>query len=74
MIIAAAALLFLYFSTSLVSFIISAILIGIAYGLNWSPLLAFVSDRIESGNNGRVFGNFFLFSALGEAIARLLLF
>ncbi len=73
MFIAVVALSILYFSTSFLSFLIAAILIGIAYGLNWSPLLAFVSDQATTHNQGGVFGGFFMLDAFGEAFAPLLI-
>lgn len=70
MFIAIAGLLLLYFFSSIWAFVVSAILIGTAYGLNWSPLLAFVGDHgDEHGNHGSVFGGFLSLDGLGEAIA-----
>ncbi len=73
MIISALALALLYFFSSFYAFLFASILIGISYGLNWSPLLAFVADRTNSENHGRTFGDFFVLGALGEAIAPLLI-
>lgn len=73
MLIAVVALLILYFFSSFVAFFIAAVLVGIAYGLNWSPLLAFVGDRAGEHDQGSVFGSFTSLDALGEVIAPLVL-
>lgn len=70
-VVATVALIILYYSSSFIAFLIAGILIGIAYGLNWSPLLGFVSDRTEDHNQGGIFGGFFALDGLGEAIAPL---
>ncbi len=73
MIISTISLVILYIFTSFAMFLFASILIGIAYGLNWSPLLAFVGDKATKKNRGAVFGDFFTLSALGEAVAPLLI-
>jgi MFS family permease len=50
MLLVALAMFLLFISSSLLAFVASTGLIGIAYGLNWSPLLAYVGDRASSKN------------------------
>ncbi len=73
MIVSAIALIILYKFSSIYAYILSAILIGIAYGLNWSPLLAFVGDKTKEYNRGRIFGTYFSLESFGEAISPLVL-
>ncbi len=73
MIVSAIALFILYKFTSTFAFVLSAILIGVAYGLNWSPLLAFVGDKTKEFNQGRVFGTYFSLESFGEAVSPLIL-
>lgn len=63
----------LYLFNSFTAFLLASILIGISYGLNWSPILAFVGDHSTEGNYGRSFGDFFTLTALGEAAAPILI-
>ncbi len=71
--LSAIALASLYFFDSFAIFLAASILIGVAYGLNWSPILAFVGDHSDGSNHGRAFGDFFTLTALGEALAPILI-
>ncbi|MGV8019134.1 MAG: MFS transporter [Ignavibacteria bacterium] len=73
MIVISVAFLILSLFETLSSFIVSIVLIGIAYGLNWSPFLAYVGDRVNHDNPGKIFGGFTSIDAIGESIAPLII-
>ncbi len=72
MLLVAVAMFLLYASSTLIAFIASTGLIGVAYGLNWSPLLAYVGDSAKKYKQGSNFAGFFTLTAIGEAVAPLL--
>lgn len=73
MLIALLAFIILILYSNFNYFLISTILIGIAYGLNWSPLMAFISDKSNPDNQGRTFGGFLSLDGLGEAVAPIII-
>ncbi len=72
MLLVALAMLLLFLSSSFIWFVVSTGLIGLAYGLNWSPLMAYVGDMAKKNNRGSTFADFFTLTAIGEALAPIL--
>ncbi len=72
MLLVALSMFLLYISSSLLWFAVSTALMGLAYGLNWAPLMAYIGDMAEKTNRGRTFANFFTITSIGEAIAPII--
>ncbi|MCD6477754.1 MAG: MFS transporter [Candidatus Aenigmarchaeota archaeon] len=61
------------FGNSFLWFFIASISFGISYGMNWSPMLAYIGDVSKRLRVGETFGSFISIDSLDEVIAPILI-